>query len=82
MGIGYLERSKSRKVLMTYMMVMQVIFSIIGLSLLGIYIGSKIDSEGDLSTILGAIGLILGIIVGFMTIMQFVKSEERYERRT
>ncbi|MCF7930252.1 MAG: hypothetical protein K9L02_01955 [Acholeplasmataceae bacterium] len=77
-----MERSKSRKVLMTYMMVMQVIFSIIGLSLLGIYIGSKIDSEGDLSTILGAIGLILGIIVGFITIMQFVKSEERYERRT
>lgn len=67
---------------MTYMMVMQVIFSIAGLSLLGIFIGNKIDPEGDLSTILAAIGLILGIIIGFMTIMQFVKSEERYERRT
>ncbi len=67
---------------MTYMMVMQVIFTVVGLSLLGIYIGNKVNPDGDLSMILAAVGLILGIMIGFLTIMQFVKSEERYERRS
>lgn len=60
---------------------MQAIFTVIGLSVLGIYIGRKLDPEGDLATYLAAAGLFIGIFVGFFTILQFLKSEERYERR-
>ena len=67
---------------MTYMIVMQFIFTVVGLSLLGLFIGNKINPEGNLSTLFAGIGLVLGIIFGFYTIMQFIKSEERYERRT
>jgi len=69
---------------MTYTMVMQAIFTVIGLSVLGIYIGRKLDPEGDLATYLAAVaavGLFLGVFIGFMTLYQFIKSEERYERR-
>lgn len=67
---------------MLYLLVMQLIFSVVGLSLLGIYIGMKMDPDGTLPTILGATGLFLGIIVSFFTILQFIKSEERYERHS
>ena len=66
---------------MTYTMVMQAFFTVIGLSVLGIYIGRRLDPEGDLATYLAAAGLFIGIFIGFMTILQFIKSEERYERR-
>lgn len=59
---------------------MQLIFTVAGLSLLGVYIGMKINPEGSLPSILAASGLILGVIVSFFTILQFIKSEERYER--
>lgn len=84
MGTGYLEpnkKDKRRKILMTYTMVMQMFFTVIGLSVLGIYIGRKVDPEGELSTYLAAAGLFIGIFIGFMTLLQFIKSEERYERR-
>jgi uncharacterized membrane protein YqjE len=83
-GIDYLEPNKNekrRKIFMTYTMVMQAIFTVIGLSVLGIYIGRKLDPEGDLATYLAAVGLFLGVFIGFMTLYQFIKSEERYERR-
>jgi hypothetical protein len=83
-GIVCLERNKfdkRRRIMMTYTIVMQLIFSVIGLSVLGIYIGRKLDPEGDLATYLAALGLFLGVFVGFMTLLQFIKSEERYERR-
>jgi hypothetical protein len=62
-------------------MVMQMFFTVIGLSVLGIYIGRKMDPEGELATYLAAAGLFIGIFIGFMTLHQFIKSEERYERR-
>ena len=75
------KKEKRRKIFMTYTMVMQAIFTVIGLSVLGIYIGRRLDPEGDLATYLAAAGLFIGIFIGFMTILQFIKSEERYERR-
>ena len=66
---------------MTYTMVMQVFFTIIGLSVLGIYIGRKIEPEGELATYLAAAGLFIGLFIGVMTMLQFIKSEERHERR-
>ncbi len=84
MGIDCLEpnkKEKRRKIFMTYTMVMQAIFTVIGLSVLGIFIGRKVDPEGELATYLAALGLFIGIFIGFMTLHQFIKSEERYERR-
>ena len=79
-GIVYLGRSRNRRIMMLYVLVIQLFFTVAGLSILGIYIGIKIDPEGTLPTILAASGLFLGVIVSFFTILQFLKSEERYER--
>lgn len=84
MGIDYLEPNKyekRRRMFMTYAIVMQLFFTVIGLSVFGIYLGRKIDPEGDLATYLAAAGLFLGVFVGFMTLLKFVRSEEIYERR-
>ena len=84
MGIDSLARNKRkpRKIMMTYVLVMQLIFTVAGLSLFGVYIGYRIDPDGNLALYLSAGGLFIGIFVSFMTILQFVKSEERYERRS
>lgn len=66
---------------MTYTMVMQMFFTVIGLSVLGIYIGRRLDPEGELATYLAAAGLFIGLFIGFMTLYQFIQSEERHERR-
>lgn len=66
---------------MTYTMVIQLFFTIIGLSVLGIYIGRKVDPEGELATYLAAAGLFIGLFISVITMHQFIKSEERYERR-
>lgn len=66
---------------MTYTMVIQLFFTIIGLSVLGIYIGRKVDPEGELATYLAAAGLFIGLFISVITMLQFIKSEERYERR-
>ncbi len=67
---------------MNYMMVMQFIVSAVVLSIFGYYIGNKINPESDLSTILTGVGLGLGVIIGFITVIYMIKSEERYERST
>ncbi len=38
------------------MLVVQLIFTVIGLSILGVYIGLRIDEDGTMPTILGATG--------------------------
>ena len=83
MGIGYLERnktSKMKRLFMNYMLVMQFIFSVLGLALLGYYIGTKINPDSNLPLTLTAIGTALGVFVGFVTLVKMIKSEERYER--
>ncbi|HBY64805.1 MAG TPA: hypothetical protein DEG42_00090 [Acholeplasmataceae bacterium] len=75
------RRNKARRIFMTYMIVMQMIFTVIGVSILGYYIGIKTDPDGDSYIYYTAIGLGIGVMIGFMTIYQFMKSEERYERR-
>lgn len=67
---------------MTYMMVMQLIVTIIGMAFFGHFIGTKINPESDMPILMTAIGLSLGVIIAFITLLQFMKSEERYERRT
>jgi F0F1-type ATP synthase assembly protein I len=67
---------------MTYMMVMQLFFTIIGMAIFGYFLGRYINASSDLPIILTAVGLVIGVIIGFMTLIQFIKSEERYERRT
>ncbi len=65
---------------MGYMIVMQFIVTAIGMSLLGYWIGRRIDETTELSTILAAIGLGIGVFSGFVIMVRMIKSEERYER--
>ncbi|PKK99061.1 MAG: hypothetical protein CVV57_04435 [Tenericutes bacterium HGW-Tenericutes-2] len=76
------KRNKAKRIFMTYMVVMQLIFTVIGLALIGYYIGIKTDPDGNRYIYYTAIGLAVGVLVGFMTLYQWMKSEERYERRT
>jgi hypothetical protein len=84
-GIDSLERNKlgkARKYMMVYMMVMQFFFTSAGSAVLGHWIGTKINKDSDLPIILTGVGLGLGVIFGFVVLIQFVRSEERYERST
>ncbi len=85
MGIVYLEQNKLKKakrIFMNYMMVMQFIVTAIALALFGYYLGNRINKESNLSTVLTAVGLGLGVMIGFITVIYMIKSEERYERST
>ena len=75
MGIVYLGPNKLKTGLTIYVLVIQLFMTIIGLSFLGVYVGSKVDPEGSGMIIYGAIGLFLGIFLSFITLLQFIKSE-------
>jgi uncharacterized membrane protein YfcA len=60
---------------------MQLIITVIGMSFLGVYVGQKINANSNLSWILGAVGLFVGLMMSFFTLYQFIKSEANYERR-
>jgi hypothetical protein len=81
-GTVYLERNKLKTGFTLYVLIIQLFMTIIGLSFLGVYIGSKIDPEGNLMMMYGAIGLFVGIFLSFITLFQFIKSEAKRERRT
>jgi hypothetical protein len=61
-------------------MVVQSFVIIIGLSLLGYYIGMKLDRSKELPMLLAGIGVFLGVIIGFITLYKTMKGEERYEK--
>ncbi len=85
MGIDSLERNKlnkARRLFMSYMMVMQFIVTTIVMALIGYYVGKRIDEASDLPLILTGVGLGLGVIIGFITLIYMLRSEERYERST
>ena len=66
---------------MNYMYIMQFILSIIGMSLLGYYIAYRTrPDDQQLRTVLTAIGMGLGVFVGFVTLIKMIRNEERYER--
>lgn len=65
---------------MGYMIIMQFITTAIGTSIVGYIIGNRIDQESNLPVLLAAIGLIIGVIGGFVILVKMIKSEERYER--
>jgi len=73
---------KAKRIFMNYMMVMQFIVTAIALALFGYYLGNRINKESNLSTVLTAVGLGLGVMIGFITVIYMIKSEERYERST
>ncbi len=70
MGTVYLERNKLKTGFTLYVLIIQLFMTIIGLSFLGVYIGSKIDPEGNLMMMYGAIGLFVGIFLSFITLFQ------------
>lgn len=67
---------------MIYMYIMQFIFSIIGMALLGYFAGEWIRPDSELSTILTAVGTALGVMIGFATLVRMMRNEARYERTT
>ncbi len=85
MEIDYLEPNKKfekrKKIFMVYMVVVQFIFTVFGLAVVGYYIGSRMDPEGGLDMILAAVGTAVGVLVAFMFLYQYVKSEERRNER-
>lgn len=80
MEIDFLARNKRRRALVLYTMVIQSFVIIIGLSLLGYYIGTKVSDVKELPLLLAGIGVLIGVIVGFITLYKTVKGEERYEK--
>ncbi len=66
--------------MMVYMMVMQFFFTSVGTAVLGYWIGTRINKDSSLPTVLAGVGLGIGVIFGFYILIQFVRSEERYER--
>ncbi|MCF7933096.1 MAG: hypothetical protein K9K93_07995 [Acholeplasmataceae bacterium] len=76
------NKRKVRRVFITYVIVMQLFFTVIGLALLGVYIGYQIDPEGIEPSVYGGLGLFLGIMVSFYTLWQFIKSEARHANRS
>ena len=66
---------------MLYVLIIQLITTIVGLSFLGVYVGLKLDPEGNSQVMYGAIGLFLGIFLSFITLLKFVKIEADHERR-
>lgn len=85
MEIDYLEPNKKyekrRKIFMTYMVVVQFIVTVFGLAVIGYYIGTKVDPDGGLDMILAAVGTGVGVMVAFIFLYQYIKSEERRDER-
>jgi uncharacterized BrkB/YihY/UPF0761 family membrane protein len=79
-GTVCLGQNKAKKAFAIYTMVIQFFMTIIALSLLGYYIGTKINSNEDLPILLAGVGLFIGVMFGFVTLYKFVKNEDRYEK--
>ncbi len=92
MGIVYLEpnnqkpqkRSKKystlRRGVFGYTMIVQMIFTVVGLSLIGDYVGTRFYPGTDMDLILTAIGLVVGFVVSIIAFINFIKREEAYEK--
>lgn len=79
-GTVCLGQNKAKKALAIYTMVIQFFMTIIALSILGYFIGTKVSSNDDLPILLAGIGLFIGTMFGFVTLYKFVKNEDRYEK--
>ncbi|QWB96364.1 AtpZ/AtpI family protein [Mycoplasmatota bacterium] len=69
-----------RKGVFGYTIVFQMIFTIIGLALIGNYLGDYFYPDTNLDLIFTGIGVVLGFIVSIMSFVSFVKREEIYEK--
>jgi uncharacterized membrane protein len=80
--IDFLEQNKKIKGFTMYILVIQLFMTVIGIAFLGVYIGNRIDPEGNLMLWLGTIGLFVGIVLSVFTVIHFLKVEARSERRS
>lgn len=78
-----LERNRrSLKGVTLYILIIQLFMTIIGVAFLGVYIGNKIDPEGNLMLWLGTVGMFVGMILSGFTVFHFLRMEARRERRS
>ena len=78
-----MERNKRLlKGLMFVVFVMQLFMTTIGIAFLGVYIGNRIDPEGNLMLWLGTGGLFIGMMLSGFTIKHALHMEAKRERRT
>jgi hypothetical protein len=64
-GTVCLERNKLKTGMTLYVLIIQLFMTIIGLSFLGVYIGSKVDPEGNGFLTYGVIVFFIGIFFFF-----------------
>jgi uncharacterized membrane protein len=76
------QNKKWMKGFTIYILVIQLFMTVIGISFLGVYIGNRIQPEGNLMLWLGTVGLFVGIILSIFTVIHFLKMEARSERRS
>ncbi len=72
--------STLRRGVFGYTMIVQMIFTVVGLALLGDYLGTRFYPETELNLVFTAIGVVLGFIVSVISFINFIKREEVYEK--
>ena len=80
MEIDYLEPNKQRLGWVLYVLIIQLIMTVIGITFLGYYIGTKIDPTEKNGYLYIALGFFLGLFMSAVTLIRFLKSEANHER--
>lgn len=71
-----------KKALKVYALASQLILTLALLPVIGIFIGRHYDKDGNLPSILAGVGLFIGLIIDIIFVLQFLRFEERNDRRT
>lgn len=71
-----------RKAVHIYAFASQVILTLVVLGVAGVIIGNRIDPDGHYPALFAGIGLIIGLFLDVIFIIQYMKAEEKNEKRT
>ncbi len=65
-----------KRAIRLYVLVTQFIFTMVLSGILGAIIGKSTDPEGTSETLYAGIGLVIGLFISMMLILQFMKNEK------